>query len=329
MRRRNFIILLGGAVAAWPFTVRAQQGDRIRRIGVHTGTSVDDPDNKARLAAFEQALQQLGWTVDGNVRIDYRFAGGDATTSRKQAEILVALAPDVIVSTGGFSTGALLRVTYTVPVVFVIVPGPVGSGIVKSLSQPGGNATGFLAFEYSLSAKWLELLKEIAPGTTRAAVVWDPAIPAGIGQFAVIQAMAPSVGIELSPVNARDADEIERDIAAFARSGNGGLIVTASALARVHINLIITLAARHKLPAVYWDRPSVASGGLISYGSDGIDQFHRAAGYVDRILRGERPADLPVQASTKYELVINLKTAKALGLTVPPTLLARAVEVIE
>jgi putative ABC transport system substrate-binding protein len=293
------------------------------------GTSVDDPDNKARLAAFEQALQQLGWTVDGNVRIDYRFAGGDATTSRKQAEILVALAPDVIVSTGGFSTGALLRVTYTVPVVFVIVPGPVGSGIVKSLSQPGGNATGFLAFEYSLSAKWLELLKEIAPGTTRAAVVWDPAIPAGIGQFAVIQAMAPSVGIELSPVNARDADEIERDIAAFARSGNGGLIVTASALARVHINLIITLAARHKLPAVYWDRPSVASGGLISYGSDGIDQFHRAAGYVDRILRGERPADLPVQASTKYELVINLKTAKALGLAVPPTLLARAVEVIE
>jgi putative ABC transport system substrate-binding protein len=290
---------------------------------------VDDPDNKARLAAFEQALQQLGWTVDGNVRIDYRFAGGDATTSRKQAEILVALAPDVIVSTGGFSTGALLRVTYTVPVVFVIVPGPVGSGIVKSLSQPGGNATGFLAFEYSLSAKWLELLKEIAPGTTRAAVVWDPAIPAGIGQFAVIQAMAPSVGIELSPVNARDADEIERDIAAFARSGNGGLIVTASALARVHINLIITLAARHKLPAVYWDRPSVASGGLISYGSDGIDQFHRAAGYVDRILRGERPADLPVQASTKYELVINLKTAKALGLMVPPTLLARAVEVIE
>ena len=329
MRRRNFIILLGGAVAAWPFTVRAQQGDRIRRIGVHTGTSVDDPDNKARLAAFEQALQQLGWTVDGNVRIDYRFAGGDATTSRKQAEILVALAPDVIVSTGGFSTGALLRVTYTVPVVFVIVPGPVGSGIVKSLSQSGGNATGFLAFECSLSAKWLELLKEIAPGTTRAAVVWDPAIPAGIGQFAVIQAMAPSVGIKLSPVNARDADEIERDIAAFARSGNGGLIVTASALARVHINLIITLAARHKLPAVYWDRPSVAGGGLISYGSSDIDQFRRAAEYVDRILRGERPADLPVQASTKYELVINLKTAKALGLTVPPTLLARAVEVIE
>jgi putative ABC transport system substrate-binding protein len=296
---------------------------------VHTGTSVDDPDNKARLAAFEQALQQLGWTVDGNVRIDYRFAGGDATTSRKQAEELVALAPDVIVSTGGFSTGALLRVTYTVPIVFVIVPDPVSSCIVKSLSQPGGNATGFLAFEYSLSAKWLELLKEIAPGTTRAAVVWDPAIPAGIGQFAVIQAMAPSVGVELSPVNARDADEIERDIAAFARSGNGGLIVTASALARVHINLIITLAARHKLPAVYWDRPSVASGGLISYGSSDIDQFRRAAGYVDRIFRGEKPADLPVQAPTKYELVINLKTAKALGLMVPPTLLARAVEVIE
>ena len=329
MRRRNFIILLGGAVAAWPFTVRAQQGDRIRRIGVHTGTSVDDPDNKARLAAFEQALQQLGWTVGRNVRIDYRFAGGDVATSRKQAEELVALAPDVIVSTGSFSTGQLLQVTHTVPIVFVIVPDPVGSGFVKSLSQPGGNASGFLSFEYSLTAKWLELLKEIAPGTTRAAVVWDPAIPAGIGQFAVIQAMAPSVGVELSPVNAHDADEIERDIAAFARSGNGGLIVTASALARVHTNLIITLAARHKLPAVYWDRASVARGGLISYGADDIDQFRRAAGYVDRILRGEKPADLPVQAPTKYELVINLKTAKALGLTVPPALLGRADAVIE
>jgi putative tryptophan/tyrosine transport system substrate-binding protein len=330
MRRREFIRLVSGAAAAWPFTVRAQQGDPIRRIGVLTGTRAEDADVKARNAAFEQALQQLGWIRGRNVRIDYRFAGGDAATSRKQAEELVALAPDVIVSTGSFSTGQLLRATHTVPVVFAIVPDPVGSGFVKSLSQPGGNATGFLSFEYSLSAKWLALLKEIAPGTTRAAVVWDPAIPAGIGQFAVIQAMAPSVGVEqFSPVNARDADEIERDIAAFARSGNGGLIVTASALARLHINLIITLAARHKLPAVYWDRPSVASGGLISYGSDDIDHFRRAAGYVDRILRGEKPADLPVQAPTKYELVINLKTAKALGLTVPPTLLARADAVIE
>ena len=329
MRRREFITLIGGAAAAWPFTVRAQQGDRIRRIGVLTGTRADNASNKAQFAAFEQALQQLGWTVGRNVRIDYRFAEGDAATSGKQAEELVALAPDVIVSTGSFSTGQLLRATHTVPVVFAIVPDPVGSGFVKSLSQPAGNATGFLSFEYSLTAKWLELLKEIAPGTTRAAVVWDPAIPAGIGQFAVIQAMAPSVGVELSPVNARDADEIERDIAAFARSGNGGLIVTASALARIHLNLVITLAARHKLPAVYWDRRSVASGGLISYGSNDIDQFRRAAGYVDRVLRGEKPADLPVQAPTKYELVINLKTAKALGLTVPPSLLARADEVIE
>ena len=329
MRRREFITLLGSTAVAWPLAARAQQGDRIRRIGVLTGTRADLADNKAQFAAFEQALQQLGWTVGRNVRIDYRFAEGDAATSGKQAEELVALAPDVIVSTGSFSTGQLLRATHTVPVVFAIVPDPVGSGFVKSLSQPAGNATGFLSFEYSLTAKWLELLKEIAPGTTRAAVVWDPAIPAGIGQFAVIQAMAPSVGVELSPVNARDADEIERDIAAFARSGNGGLIVTASALARLHMNLIIALAARHKLPAVYWDRPSVASGGLISYGSNDIDQFRRAAGYVDRVLRGEKPADLPVQAPTKYELVINLKTAKALGITMPPSLLARADEVIE
>jgi putative ABC transport system substrate-binding protein len=229
-------------------------------------------------------LQRLSWTEGRNVRFDIRFGGGSADAIRKYAAELVALKPDVILANGAPATEQLLKATRALPIVFTIVPDPVGSGFVKSLSQPGGNATGFLAFEYSLSAKWLELLKEIAPGTTRAAVVWDPAIPAGIGQFAVIQAMAPSVGIELSPVNARDADEIERDIAAFARSGNGGLIVTASALARVHINLIITLAARHKLPAVYWDRPSVASGGLISYGSDGIDQFHRAAGYVDRIL---------------------------------------------
>jgi putative tryptophan/tyrosine transport system substrate-binding protein len=329
IKRRDFVTLLGGAAVAWPLPTLAQQTERMRRIGVLTGTKADDPDTKARGAAFEQALQQLGWIQGRNVRIDYRFAGGDAATSRKQAEELVALAPDVIMSTGSFSTGQLLRATHTVPIVFSIVPDPVGSGFVESLSRPGGNATGFMQFEYGLSGKWLELLKEIAPGVTRAAVLRDPALPAGIGQFAIIQSVTQSVGVDVSPISVRDAAEIERAISAFARSSNGGLIVTASALARVHINLIITLAARHKLPAVYWDRPSVASGGLISYGANDIDPFRRAAGYVDRILKGENPADLPVQAPTKYELVINLKTAKALGLDVPPSLLARANEVIE
>jgi putative ABC transport system substrate-binding protein len=329
MRRRNFIILLGGAVAAWPSTVRAQQGDRIRRIGVLTGTSADDADTKARNAAFEQALQQLGWTQGRNVRIDYRFSGGDAATSRKQAEELVALAPDVIVSGGSFSTGHLLQVAHTVPVVFTIVPDPVGSGFVASLSQPGRNATGFMQFEYGLSGKWLELLKEISPSLTRAIVLWDPAITAGIGQFALIQSVATSAGVDLRPVDLRDAGEIERAITAFARAPNGGLILTSSALSVVHRDLIIALAARHKLPAVYFQRFFVAAGGLISYGANFVDQYRRAAGYVDRILKGEKPADLPVQAPTKYELVINLKTAKALGITMPPSLLARADEVIE
>jgi ABC-type uncharacterized transport system substrate-binding protein len=309
--------------------VRAQQGDRIRRVGVHTGGRAEDADNKARIAAFEQALQQLGWTQGRNVRIDYRFAGGDAATSRKQAEELVALAPDVIVSSGSFSTGHLLRATHAVPVVFAIVPDPVGSGFVDSLSQPGGNATGFMQFEYGLSGKWLELLKEIAPSLTRAIVLWDPAITAGIGQFAIIQSVATSAGVDVRPVNLRDAGEIERAITAFARAPNGGLIVTASALAQVHRKLIITLAARYKLPAVYYERVFITDGGLISYGANFVDQYRRAAGYVDRILKGEKPADLPVQAPTKYELVINLKTAKALGLTVPPSVLARADEVIE
>ena len=284
---------------------------------------------QARLAAFLQALRQLGWTDGQNIRIDCRGGGGDADRIRKYAAELAALAPDVILATGAPATQQLLQATRTVPIVFVIVPDPVGSGFVESLSRPGGNATGFMQFEYGLSGKWLELLKEIAPGVTRAAVLRDPAIPAGIGQFAIIQSVAQSVGVDVSPIYVRDAAEIERAVSAFARSSNGGLIVTASALARVHIDLIIKLAARHKLPAVYWDRPSVASGGLISYGSNAIDQFRAAASYVDRILRGEKPADLPVQASTKYELVINLKTAKALGLTVPPSLLARADEVIE
>ena len=329
MRRREFIKLVGGAAAAWPFTVRAQQGDRIRRIGVLTGGRAEDADSKARIAAFEQALQQLGWTQGRNVRIDYRFAGGDAAIIRKQAEELVALASDVIVSSGSFSTGPLLQATHTVPVVFAIVPDPVGSGFVDSLSQPGGNATGFMQFEYGLSGKWLELLKEIAPSLTRAIVLWDPAITAGIGQFAIIQSVATSAGVDVRPVNLRDAGEIERAITAFARAPNGGLIVTASALAQVNRKLIITLAARYKLPAVYYERVFITDGGLISYGANFVDQYRRAAGYVDRILKGEKPADLPVQAPTKYELVINLKTAKALGLTVPPTVLARADEIIE
>jgi putative ABC transport system substrate-binding protein len=308
---------------------RAQQNERVRRIGVHTGTTADDPDGKARFAAFEQALGQLGWTPGRNVRIDYRFSGGDAATSRKQAEELVALAPDVIVTSGSFSTGILLQATRTVPVVFTIVPDPVGSGFVDSLAQPGGNATGFLQVEYGLSGKWLELLKEIAPSLTRVIVLWDPAITAGIGQFTIIQSVATSAGIDVRPVNLRDAGEIERAISAFARSQNGGLIVTTSALSTVHRDLIIALAARHKLPAVYFQRFFVTAGGLISYGANFIDQYRRAASYVDRILKGEKPADLPVQAPAKYELVVNLKTAKALGLTIPSSVLARADEVIE
>jgi putative tryptophan/tyrosine transport system substrate-binding protein len=280
MHRRQFIAILGGA-ATWPLAARAQQGDRIWRIGVLTGTKADDPDTKARFAAFEQALQQLGWTQDRNVRIDYRFAGGDAATSRKQAEELVALAPDVIVSTGSFSTGALLRATRTVPIVFAIVPDPVGSGFVDSLSQPGGNATGFMHFEYGLSGKWLELLKEIAPSLTRAIVLWDPAVPAGIGQFAIIQSVATSAGVDVRPVNLRDEGEVERVITAFARTPNGGLVVTASVLSLVHRDLIIALAARHRLPAVYFERLFAAAGGLISYGANYIDQHRAAAGYVD------------------------------------------------
>ena len=328
MQRRQFIALLGGA-ATWPPVARAQQNERVRRIGVHTGTTADDPDGKARFAAFEQALGQLGWTPGRKVRIDYRFSGGNAATSRKQAEELVALAPDVIVSSGSFSTGILLQATRSVPVVFTIVPDPVGSGFVDSLAQPGGNATGFMQFEYGLSGKWLELLKEIAPNITRAIVLWDPAITAGIGQFAIIQSVATSAGVDVRPVNLRDAGEIERAISAFARSQNGGLIVTTSALSTVNRDLIIALAARHKLPAVYFQRFFVTAGGLISYGVNFIDQYRRAASYVDRILKGEKPADLPVQAPAKYELVINLKTAKAIGLAMPPAVLSRADEVIE
>jgi len=327
VKRRTFITLLGGAAATWPLAAQAQQRERMRRIGVLSGVAADDT-NKLRLAAFQQQLQQLGWTSGHNVHIDYRFAAGIPENYRKYAAELLALAPDVILATGG-SLAYMLQATRTVPIVFAFAADPVGSGFVESLSRPGGNATGFLLFEYDLSAKWLELLKEIAPGVARAAVLRDPTAIAGIGQFAVIQSVARSVGVEVSPLNLRDADEIERAVTTFARSGNGGLIVTASALASVQRNLIVELAARHRLPAVYFERLFVASGGLISYGADLVEQYQRAAGYVDRILKGERPADLPVQAPTKYELVINLKTAKALGLTVPLPLVGRADEVIE
>jgi ABC-type uncharacterized transport system substrate-binding protein len=328
MRRREFITLVGGGAVAWPLAAHARQPDRMRRIGALAGIA-DDAEGQARLAAFMQGLQQLGWTDGRNVRIDTRWAAGDADRGRKYAAELVALAPDVILAAGTVAVGPLLQATRTVPIVFVTVIDPVGAGFVESLARPGGNATGFLFIEYGMSGKWLELLKQIAPGVTRAAVLRDPAITAGIGQFGAIQSMAPSLGVEVSPVNVRDAGEIERAVVAFARSTNGGLIVTGSALAVVHRDLIITLAARHKLPAVYFLRTFVADGGLISYGPDNIDQYRRAAGYVDRILKGEKPADLPVQAPTKYELVINLKTAKALGLDIPPTVLARADKVIE
>jgi putative tryptophan/tyrosine transport system substrate-binding protein len=327
MQRRALITLLAGA-AAWPLAAHAQQPDRIRRIGAFAGIE-EDAEGQARFAAFLQGLRQLGWTDGRNVRIDYRWGGGNADNIRKQAAELAALAPDVILAAGAAVAGPLLQATRTVPIVFVIVPDPVGAGFVDSLARPGGNATGFITFEYSISAKWLELLKQIAPDVTRAAVLRDPAISTGIGQFGAIQAVAPSLGVEVSPVNVRDAGEIERAIAAFARPSNGGLIVTASALVVVHRDLIITLAARHKLPAVFYERFFVAGGGLISYGPDYLDEFRRAAGYVDRILKGEKPADLPVQAPTKYKLAINLKTAKTLGLTMPPSLLATADEVIE
>jgi len=329
MKRRAFITLLGGAAASWPFAARAQQPDRMRRIGLLYTFAADDPEGQARNAALLQALQPLGWTVGRNLRIDYRWGQGDAASTRKNAADLVALAPDLILTNGAAGVGPLLEVTRSVPVVFVLVADPVGAGFVDSLARPGGNATGFIAVEYGIGGKWLELLKEIAPTVRRAAVIRDPAITAGIGMFTAIQSAAPSLGVEASPVNIRDPGEIDRTIAAFARTANGGLIVTASALAYTHRDLFVTLAARHKLPAVYYARPFVAAGGLASYGVDIVDQYRRSAGYIDRILKGERPADLPVQAPTKYELVINLKTAKALGLTVPPTLLARADEVIE
>jgi putative tryptophan/tyrosine transport system substrate-binding protein len=301
----------------------------MRSIGVLTPLPADLPDARARHAVFLQALRQLGWTEGGNVRIEARWSAGDPAITRKNAAELVALAPDVILATGTVGVASILQATRSIPVVFVIVPDPVGSGYVESLAEPGGNATGFMMFEYDLSAKWLELLKRIAPTVTRAAVLRDAAQPAGIGQFAVIQSVARSVGIDVKAINLRDAGEIERSVAAFARTPNGGLILTAGAVSAVHRDLIISLAARYKLPATYQERSYVVAGGLVSYGPNFSDQYPRAAAYIDRILKGEKPADLPVQAPTKYELVVNLKTAKALGLTVPTTLLASADEVIE
>jgi len=329
MKRREFAMILGGVAAAWPLAARAQQGERVRRIGVLMSFAADDPEGKAQIAAFVQGLQQLGWTDGRNVRIDYRHGLGNADDTRKYAAELVALAPEVILAIGGATAGPLLQTTRTVPIVFTNVSDPVGAGFVDSLAQPGGNATGFILFEYGISAKWLELLKQIAPNVTRVGVIRDAALAVGPAQFGVIQAVAPSLRMEVSPINLRDAGEIERAVTAFARAPDGGLIVTGSALSLVHRDLIITLAARHKLPAVYFLRTFVTGGGLISYAPNSIDPYRRAAGYVDRILKGEKPGDLPVQAPTKYELVINLKTAKALDLTIPPAVLARADEVIE
>jgi ABC-type uncharacterized transport system substrate-binding protein len=328
MRRRTFITLLGGA-AAWPLAARAQQPDRVRRIGVLMNIAADDPDSPIRLAALLQGLQQLGWTVGQNIQIDYRWGGGSAELMRKYAVELVALAPDVILAHSSAAVAPLLEATRTVPIVFAVVADPVGAGYVESLARPGGNATGFTNFEYTIAGKWLELLKDVAPGVTRAAVLRESAIAAGPAQFGAIRAVAQSLGVEVRPVEVRDSGEIERAITAFARGSNDGLIVTGSPAAIVHRALIVALAARHRLPAVYNTRIFVTSGGLISYGADNIDPFRRAASYIDRILKGEKPADLPVQAPTKLELVINLKTAKALGLNIPDSVLARADEVIE
>jgi putative ABC transport system substrate-binding protein len=329
IKRRAFISLLGGAAAAWPLAARAQQAERMRRIGVLLPATADDPEFQARVGAFLQGLALLGWTIGRNVRIDIRWATANAADIRRHAAELAALAPDVILAHGASSVGPLLQATRIVPIVFPVISDPVAAGFVESLARPGGNATGFMANEYSLAGKWLELLKQIAPDVTRAAVLRDPTQGSGTSQFAAIQAVAPSLRVDVNPANVRDPGEIERALAVFARSSNGGLIVTSGGSAIVHRDLIITLAAQHKLPAVYFERLFVIAGGLISYGSNEVDQYRQAAAYVDRILKGEKPADLPVQAPTKYELVINLKTARALGLDVPTMLLARADEVIE
>jgi ABC-type uncharacterized transport system substrate-binding protein len=328
MRRRGFITLLGGA-AVWPFVASAQQGERVRRIGVLNPAAADDAIFQARIGAFQQELALLGWSIGRNVRIDIRWATTNAVEIRRQVAELIALAPDVILAAGDTTLPALLQATRTVPIVFPVSTDPVGAGYVDSLARPGGNATGFMVFEFGMGGKFLELLKEIAPNLTRVAVIRDTTIPSGAAQFGVIQAAAPSLRMEVTPINMPNAGEIEHSVNTFARAPNGGLIVTASALTLRHRNLIITLAARYKLPTIYWERFFVATGGLISFGPDLIDNYRHAAGYVDRILKGAKPADLPVQAPTKYELVVNLRTAKALGLTIPPAVLARADAVIE
>jgi putative ABC transport system substrate-binding protein len=329
VKRREFITLLGGAAAVRPLAARAQPTtERVRRIGVLMNTTADDPEGQARIAAFHQGLQEWGWTLGRNARIDVRWGAFDADNSRHYATELVALAPEVIVASASAAMGALQRMR-TVPIVFVSIVDPVGAGFVESLARPGGNVTGFTNFEYGLSGKWLELLKEIAPSVTRATVLREAAVASGVGQYAIIQAVAPSLGVELRPIDLRDPGEIERGVVACAREPNCGLIIVGSPSGAVHRDLIITLAARHRLPAVYPYKYFAHSGGLVSYGPDSVSPFRRAAAYVDRILKGEKPADLPVQAPTRYELAINLKTAKALGLTVPPTLIARADEVIE
>ncbi|HTE77205.1 MAG TPA: ABC transporter substrate-binding protein [Xanthobacteraceae bacterium] len=328
MKRRKFITLVGGA-AAWPFAARGQQAERTRRVGALLPATADDAVFQARIGAFLQELALLGWSIGRNMQIEIRWASANPSEIRRHATELVALMPDVILATGDSTMPPLLQATRTVPIVFPVVVDPVANGYVESLARPGGNATGFMISEYSMGGKWLELLKEIAPSVTRVAVVRDATNPSGIAQFGVIQTMAPSLKMEIAPVNARDANGIERDIAAFARSANAGLIITASGVAIGYRDLIITLAARYKLPAIYFANFFVSNGGLVSYGADLIDQYRRSAAYVDRILKGEKPADMPVQAATKYQLAINLKTAKALGLSVPSSLLARADEVIE
>jgi putative ABC transport system substrate-binding protein len=329
MKRREFITLIGAGAAAWPLVAKAQQPERMRRIGVLMPLRADDPQGQGRFLAFSQELQQLGWTDGRNAQIDVRWSGGNPPETRKHAAELVASQPDVIFTQGSAGSGPLLDLTRTVPIVFAIAPDPVAAGHVESLARPGGNATGFINFEYGLAAKWAELLKEIAPSVTRAGIIRDVTLAVGAGQFGAIQSVAPSFGLEVSPINVRDAGEIERGITTFARSSNGGLILTGSALSVVHRDLIITLAARHKLPAIYYERFFTTAGGLISYGPDFADQFRLAAGYVDRILKGEKPADLPVQPPSKYELVINLKTARLLSITIPASVLNRADEVIE
>ena len=328
MRRRDFIGVVVG-LAAWPIAARAQKRGEIRRIGVLMNRAADDPQGQARLLAFRHALQQLGWSDGYNMRIETRWGEDDVERERTYAAELVGLAPDVILASGSLSVAALQRVTHTLPIVFAAVSDPVGAGFVDTLSRPGGNTTGFMLFEYSLSGKWLELLKQVAPRVTQAGIVRVPNLPSAAAEFASLQAVARYIGVEITPLNIRDPGQIERAVAAFARSANNGLILPPSASGSVHRNLIITLAARYKLPAVYTYRFAVTEGGLISYGPDAVDQFRRAAGYVDRILKGEKPGDLPVEVPTKYELVINLKTAEALGLDVPTTLLARADEIIE